>query len=410
MRNRCTADGLLGDAVSPPNIVAAANFTKGGTIIGDAVFDANIYIPGFGGAGLSWWDNQNNFYRQIRNFNFDLTNAPNDTVAVHWQVAQATGLQNLVINMRAKDRPGNKQIGIRMENGSGGFFSDITINGGMTGMSLGSQQFTSRKITINNAGTAIFFIFNWVWLFAQTTIANCDIGFDMSNGGFPNQATSQLLIVDSAISASLGVLTVYAPGYSGPQAAGSLMVERVDFTGSRTAIAAGASDSSRVILAATGLVPLFAQGNAWTSAGQDLNGQIFNGTTCTYQNQTQTVKSARELTIQRQLAPIARPAPLVDAVGQWVGRVRPQYEDKQPSDFLSAKAFGLKGDGLTGKSQPTHPTVFLTVHQMILRLCNNSSTLQLLRARLPSLTKERTSSKTLFRSPKTSKSSESSGQ
>jgi glucan 1,3-beta-glucosidase len=339
--------------VNPPTILVASNYTKGGAIIGEAAFDANIYIPGFGGSGLTWWDNQNNFYRQIRNFNFDLTQAPNDTAAIHWQVAQATGLQNIRINMRAKNTPGNRQVGINMENGSGGWFSDITINGGMLGMSLGSQQFTSRRITINGAMTAIKFVFDWIWLFAQMEIVNCDIGFDMSNGGFANQATSQVMIVDSIISATLGILSVYAPGYSSPQAAGSLMVERVDFTNSATAIAVGTDASSRLILAGRQFVPLFAQGNAWTSAGQELNGQIFNGTSCTFQNKSQTVKTAREFTIQRQLAPIARPASLVDSQGNWLGRARPQYENLEPSDFLSARQFGLLGNGITGNGFAT---------------------------------------------------------
>lgn len=343
----------------------AANYTTGGQTIGEAAFDANIYIPGFGGAGLTWWDNQNNFYRQIRNFNFDLTQGPNNTAAIHWQVAQATGLQNIRINMRAKDSPGNRQVGINMENGSGGWFSDITINGGMLGMSLGSQQFTSRRITIDGARTAIKFVFDWVWLFAQVTITNCDIGFDMSNGGFANQATSQVMIVDSVISADLGILSVYAPGYSSPQAAGSLMVERVDFTNSRAAIAVGADASSRLILAGGQFVPLFGQGNAWTSAGQELNGQIFNGTTCTFANQTQQVKTAREMTIQRQLAPIPRPASLVDPQGNWLGRARPQYENLSPSDFLSAKAFGLLGDGATGNAFCSFSVSLLTPNQMI---------------------------------------------
>lgn len=325
-----------------------------------SAFDANIYIPGFGGAGLTWFDNQNNFYRQIRNFVFDLTQSPNDTSAIHWQVAQATGLQNIRINMRAKNSPGNRQVGINMENGSGGWFSDITINGGMIGMSLGSQQFTSRNIVIDGSMTGIKFIFNWIWLFAQTTITNCDIGFDMSNGGFSNQATSMLMIVDSVISANLGVLSVYAPGYSSPQAAGSLMLERVDFTNSRTAVAVGTDANSRIILPGSQYIGLFGQGNAWSSAGQAQNGQIFNNTICTFQNQSQQVRTAQEFTIQRQLAPIARPANLVDPQGNWFGRPRPQYESSSPSDFLSAKDFGLRGDGVNGNAYPRGQKRLLT--------------------------------------------------
>jgi hypothetical protein len=38
-----------------------------------------------------------------------------------------------------------------MENGSGGFISDLIFNGGKLGMWLGNQQFTSRNITVNKA-------------------------------------------------------------------------------------------------------------------------------------------------------------------------------------------------------------------------------------------------------------------
>ena len=338
---------MVGDALNPPNIFVRSNFSNTSPIIGVSVFDANIYISGFGGGGMTWWDNQNNFYRQIRNFRFDLTMGPNSTSAIHWQVAQATSLQNLVITMRASSAAGNNQVGVNMENGSGGFFSDVTITGGNVAMSIGSQQFTTRNVKIDGAKTAVKTVFDWIWTFAQFTITNCGIGFDLTNGGFNNQATSAVIIIDSSIAATVGILSLYAPGYSGPQSGGTLMLERVDFTNSPTAIAVGTDPSSRVILAGNQYVNLFGQGNAWTTAGQALNGQAFNGTSCTFQNSSQTVRTAQELTIQRQLAPIQRPLVLTDVQGNIVGRSRPQYENVPVSGFLSAKTFGLAGNGVT---------------------------------------------------------------
>ena len=313
---------------------------------GVSVFDANIYIPGFGGSGQTWYDNQNNFYRQVRNFIFDLTVSPNSTSAIHWQVAQATSLQNIVINMRNQSSAGNAQVGINMENGSGGFFSDITITGGSVGLQIGSQQFTSRNIKITGTKTAVKMIFDWIWTFAQFRISNCGIGFDLSQGGFNGQTVSAVIIIDSYIAATVGIVSLYAPGYSGPQSGGTLMLERVDFTDAATAVAAGTDASSRVILAGNQYINLFGQGNAWTTAGQALNGQAFNGTSCTFQNSSQTVRTAQELTIQRQLAPIQRPLVLTDVQGNIVGRSRPQYEDVPVSGFLSAKTFQLVGDGI----------------------------------------------------------------
>lgn len=76
--------------------------------------------------------NQNQFFRQIRNFIFDLTQMPQATdddgqalvpTGIHWQVAQATSLQNLVFNMPTTSD--TTAVGIFTENGSGGFVSDL---------------------------------------------------------------------------------------------------------------------------------------------------------------------------------------------------------------------------------------------------------------------------------------------
>ena len=85
---------LIGDALNLPTIKATAGFQ------GMAMIDSDPYIPN--GNGANYWVNQNNFFRQIRNFILDLTAMPMSTGAgIHWQVAQATILQNIVFNMIA---------------------------------------------------------------------------------------------------------------------------------------------------------------------------------------------------------------------------------------------------------------------------------------------------------------------
>jgi glucan 1,3-beta-glucosidase len=81
---------LVGDAVSPPTIKGDASFS------GMALIDADPYTN-----GQNWFTNQNNFFRQVRNFVIDTTAMPLSTgTGIHWQVAQATSLQNIVFNMR----------------------------------------------------------------------------------------------------------------------------------------------------------------------------------------------------------------------------------------------------------------------------------------------------------------------
>ena len=336
----------VGDAVNPPTIKVAPNFKY---TIGLAVFDNDIYISG--GYGNEWYGNQNNFYRQVRNFIFDMTAAPNGTIGLHWQVGQATSLQNLVFNMVPNptvSAASSKQTGIFMENGSGGFMSDLTFNGGAMGAYLGNQQFTSRNMLFNQVGTAIFINFDWEWTFTQITITNCGVGIDLTKGGFTNQLTGSVVVLDSTISAQYGILTPYTPGYSSPPSGGTLVLEEVDFTGSTTAIAVSGGTQARVILGGGRYVQLFAQGNAWTTAGNSNNGQFFNGTACVYANSTQTAYTAQETTIQQLLAPVPRPASLLDANGRYFARSKPQYQTYPASAFMSAKTFGLAGDGVTG--------------------------------------------------------------
>jgi len=120
---------VIGDAKSMPTL--KADPVMAGRI---GVLDPDPYYNG----GANWYANQNNFYRQVRNLIFDLTDLPDgvEAHALHWQVAQATSLQNLVFNIRIGGS-NNKQIGIFMENGSGGFMRDLVFNGGFQAFFLG---------------------------------------------------------------------------------------------------------------------------------------------------------------------------------------------------------------------------------------------------------------------------------
>lgn len=70
---------FIGDAINLPILKADPTFK------GIAVIDSDPYT----GGGANWYTNQNNFYRQIRNFVIDLTAMPASAGAgIHWQVAQ----------------------------------------------------------------------------------------------------------------------------------------------------------------------------------------------------------------------------------------------------------------------------------------------------------------------------------
>jgi glucan 1,3-beta-glucosidase len=114
---------MIGDVKSLPVIKALPHFE------GMAVLDSDPYD--YTNQGKNWFTNQNNFFRQVRNFVIDLTAMPsNKGAGIHWQVAQATSLQNIRFEMvQGGD---NAQMGIFMDNGSGGFMADLTFNGKQT--------------------------------------------------------------------------------------------------------------------------------------------------------------------------------------------------------------------------------------------------------------------------------------
>lgn len=254
---------FVGDALNAPTLLALPSFE------GIAIVDTDPYIPGANGA--QWYTNQNNFYRQMRNFILDLTQMPeNKGAGIHWQVAQATSLQNIVFNMRPKS-PTNQQQGIFMDNGSGGIMTDLVFNGGNYGAFLGNQQFTTRNMTFNGCNTAVFINWAWVWTFKSLNINQCDIGVDMSNlANSTNQTVGSVLIFDSVMSNTrIGVKTSYN-STSRPDTGGTLLMHNVDFRTTQIGVV-GANGVDQVL---PGSVLL----DAWGQGDLYLSQQSPNGT------------------------------------------------------------------------------------------------------------------------------------
>lgn len=238
---------------------------------------------------------------------------------IHWQVAQATSLQNIVFNMRTDGGTENGQQGIFMDNGSGGFMADLTFNGGKVGAFLGSQQFTSRNLTFNNCQTAIYLNWAWLWTFADIKINNCGIGLDMSEGGASKRSAGSATFMDSTIvNTPIGISTVYDVAETGTN--GTLVIDNVDFS-SNVPVAVYDATSKSTLLAGNTKVASWAQGKMYTAAG----GSAMQGTQDT----------------------VTKPASLLDSTGKVFGRTKPQYETLPASSFLSVKSNGAKGDGVT---------------------------------------------------------------
>ncbi|QRV92157.1 exo-beta-1,3-glucanase [Ceratobasidium sp. AG-Ba] len=307
---------MVGDAKNPPTLLASAGFS------GIAVIDADPYIPGGGGA--QYWVNQNNFFRSTRNFIIDLRRMPASASAtgLHWQVSQATSLVNVRVEM--SQASGNNHQGIFMENGSGGFMSDLYFNGGRYGVWMGNQQFTVRNITVANAQSGIFQPWNWGWTFQDVKIINCQVGFDITTGGLTqdHQTVGADVIVDAVVTNTPTFLRT--SGSAPSSLAGSIVLDNVKFSGVTNGVVDG---SGRVVLAGGDkTIRQWAQGNVYTGTG----------TSPRY--------------VQAAINAPAKPTSLVDSTGKIFSKSRPQYLNYAPSQFISVKAEGAKGDGVTDDS------------------------------------------------------------
>lgn len=260
---------------------------------------------------------------------------------LHWQVAQATQLQNLVFNM-APASTQNQQRGIFMDNGSGGYMCDLIFNGGNVGFYLGNQQFTSRNLTFNGCNTGIYMNWDWLWAFKSTTFNNCKIGIDLSHSDQGSSAGSVQVVGSGTMQDSvfnncqIGMLTSFS-NTSTPTTGGTFVLDNVKFSGAGTAV----SSANGTILAGGQTVQSWTQGRVYSAF---IAAKQVGNLTC----YVPTVSSAR---IQRVIDPPPKPSGLLTASGTVFERSKPQYEELPVASFVSVKDAGAKGDGLTDDTE-----------------------------------------------------------
>ncbi|KAK1963446.1 pectin lyase-like protein, partial [Colletotrichum sublineola] len=306
---------FIGDPFDPPVIKGCDEFQ------GIALFDTDPYIPN--GNGQNWYINQNQFFRQIRNFIFDLTEMPAATddndqplvpTGLHWQVSQACSLQNLVFNMPKATDDGNvTHVGIFMENGSGGFVSDLEFNGGNIGWRAGSQQYTAMNLKFRDCLTAVQMVWDWGFNWQRIDIQGGAIGFNISGrGGDTGQGIGSVSIIDSKIvDCPIAVLT-----NSRTDGAPNIVIDNLDLSNVDTTVV---DEDGKVILDGTSHVDLWAIGRRYNGGkGEYTSGAV-----------TAPAKGKR----------------LLDSSGKLFYRPRPQYEKLGVGDFLVATDNGCKNDG-----------------------------------------------------------------
>jgi hypothetical protein len=249
-----------------------------------------------------------------------MTNIPANVSAtgVHWPTAQTTSLQNVIFKMSAAK--GTQHQGLFVEEGSGGFMTDLVFEGGNYGFNVGNQQFTTRNLTFNNVVTAINQLWDWGWTYSGVTINNCQVGLNISAGGPSAVNVGSITLLDSEINNTpIGIVTARTNN-SEPAAAGSLYLENVKLSNVNVAVA---GPNSTYLAGTTGstVIAAWADGHRYLPKGPvEARG---------------SVKTTQ------------RPAELLDAEGKYYTRSKPQYGSVPLSSFLSARTLGATGDGVT---------------------------------------------------------------
>ncbi|KAF3910421.1 hypothetical protein ABW20_dc0105272 [Dactylellina cionopaga] len=305
---------FVGNPNDRPILKATANFQ------GIALIDSDFYVPG--GDGGQWYINQSNFYRQIRNLILDITAMPpvvsdgNSTwvpTALHWQVAQATSLYNIHFIMSTTS--GNNQVGIFMENGSGGFISDLTFFGGQFGMKCGAQQFTARDLHFTSCITAIQMIWDWTWTWKNIFIYSCWVGIDVTGGensGTNGQPVSSITVLDSSFaSVPIAILT---------NGQTNINLDNVQITDCATVV--GKPGGPTILAGGNRVIASWVTGRLYDA--YDSKGTTFTGVP--------------------KYIPSSKPAGLLDSTGSFFVRKKPQYENLSASDFYNVKSAGALGN------------------------------------------------------------------
>lgn len=301
---------LIGNPNCLPMLKVTSNYT------GSFIIDGDPY----GADGLSYGAT-NVFWRQIRNLVIDTTsvNASTQAVGIHWPTGQATSISNVVFQLN--EQPGTQHWGLFIEEGSGGFLSDLTFIGGLYGANIGNQQFTSRNWTFYSCVTAINQLWDWGWTYQGISFNNVTVGLNMSSGGSQDQAVGSIVMFDSEFfDVGTGIIHAHTTD-SNPPGAGALILENVDFNNVGVAIQGpdgvdleGSQDSFNV--------PAWAQGHAYGP---------FSG------NYTE---------LGGYVTPNLR-SPALLSQGKYYTRPKPTYSDWPLSQIISARSFGANGDGVT---------------------------------------------------------------
>lgn len=319
---------MIGDANNLPVLKATSNFQ------GIGILDADPYII----YQQQWYQNQNNFWRNVRNFVFDTTAVPanRNMHGIHWQVSQAASIMNCVFNMPiggSGTGESDGHIGMFQDNGSSLFFEDLIFIGGKIGLFAGNQQFNVRNITFYNCETGLYQNWGWSWSYKSLAFHDCQIAVDMTRGD-EVPSVGGILIADSEIyNCDYGILVAFSSN-STPTSSGSLVLDNILFENTEAGVL---YKNGTVIVPGNQRIDSYLQGKVYTAEDRI---QHVGDKDC--------YRPAADGSRIQQLVnqPIKSPS-LLGPDGKFVERSKPQYEGVPVENFVSIMDFGCSNDGYT---------------------------------------------------------------
>ncbi|KAK3896383.1 pectate lyase superfamily protein-domain-containing protein, partial [Staphylotrichum tortipilum] len=297
---------VIGDANNRPLLLAAPGF------VGLGVLSTDEYTGGGTGAGPR--------RPAIRNIFIDVRGtAPDKNIAcLHYQVAQATSLQNVELIA------GPTQTGMFAENGSGGHISDVTFTGGAFGIWGGIQQFTAQRLRFNGCTIGVQVIWDWGWVWKSIAMTNVGTGFKLvPEGGGSSGNVGSALFLDSSFTNVETVVQITPPSSTPATGTTGLVLENVALSGVTKAAVA---DTSGAVLLAGGTSRI----EHWAL------GPVYEGSV-----------DARSFSAGGKVGNYRRPLTLTNDNGAYYERPKPQYESASVDEFVHIRDFGATGDGTT---------------------------------------------------------------
>ncbi|KAB2576720.1 Exo-beta-protein [Lasiodiplodia theobromae] len=293
---------FVGDAVNPPVLKVASNFSDNHVIYGKD--------PRYGGTI--------NFYIGLKNVVIDSTAvSPSTSLSLlDWTVSQATQISNVVFNM---PNGSTGHIGMRIGEWEGGdgynsniIINDLTFNGGYIGIYAGGQQWVFKSIKFNGCGIGAQLGGHDV-VVTSSTFESCDIGIEAHDIG------GSLVVIDTSTSNTgtfINSTNTYQPN--------GIVLENIQHDGTTVHL------NGSVLLSGS-VDDTWYRGNAYPTPGSGVHAWIPDG---------QTGKTPRT-------------SALLDGT-KYVAIAPPTYKEYSVDKFINIKAVeGLPvyGDGVTDDTE-----------------------------------------------------------